>query len=353
VRDAPKAELIERFAPFGLVLAVLFVGLLTLYPFLPAILWGVVLGIAVAPIHQRLLARLGNRRALAASITGLGLGLCFVVPALGIARALAAFLPSALNWVERVALAGLGKPPEPFLDLPLIGASIAQLWHSLGTDMSSLATHFGDEIKAILVWIAYESEVLGIFVFEFAIGVILAVLLVYNFDRVTELSHKFFDRLGGTFACRMAALSVQTTRQTVIGVLGAALAQTLVATLSYVIAGVPGALIWAGITFILALIQIGPALVFVPMAIWLWTQGQPGMAIFVFLWGLIVVTLVDNIVRPLLVSKGSHVPAVLAFLGALGGLVEWGLVGVFLGPVVVAVCYEMILKWIEPDTLPD
>jgi len=352
VSDAPKAELIERFAPFGLVLSVLFVGLLTLYPLLPAILWGIVLGIAVAPLHQRLLARLGNRRALAAAITGLGLALCFVVPALGIARALASFLPSALNWVERVALAGLGKPPEPVLNLPLIGASIAELWHSLGTDLSSFTTHFGDEIKAILVWFAYESEVLGIFVFEFAIGVILAVLLVYNFDRVTELSHKFFDRLGGTFARRMAALSVQTTRQTVIGVLGAALAQTLVATLSYVIAGVPGALIWAGITFILALIQIGPALVFVPMAIWLWIQGQPGMAIFILVWGLIVVNIVDNIVRPLLVSKGTHVPAILAFLGALGGLVEWGLVGVFLGPVVVAVCYEMILKWIEPDTLP-
>jgi predicted PurR-regulated permease PerM len=100
------------------------------------------------------------------------------------------------------------------------------------------------------------------------------------------------------------------------------------------------------------LIQIGPALVFVPISVWLWTQGETGMAIFVLVWGLVVVNLVDNIVRPWLVSKGAHIPAILAFLGALGGLVQWGLVGVFLGPVVVAVCYEMILKWIEPDTLP-
>jgi len=348
----PEGELIERFAPLGLVLAVLFVGLLTLYPFLAAILWGIVLGIAVAPLHQRLLERLRSRRALAAALTGLGLILCFVLPALGIASALASFLPSALNWVERVALAGLGKPPEPVLNLPVVGESLAELWRSLGTDLSSLATHFGDEIKAILAWFAYESEILGIFVFEFAIGVILAVLLVYNFDRVTELSHKFFDRLGGTFARRMAVLSVQTTRQTVIGVLGAALAQTLFATFSYVVADVPGWIILAGVTFVLSLIQIGPAVVFIPISIWLWGQDQAGMAIFVFLWGVIGVCLVDYVVRPLLVSKGTHVPAILAFLGAMGGLIEWGLVGVFLGPVVVAVCYEMIVKWIEPDTLP-
>jgi len=350
--DRLKGELIERLAPLGLVLAVLFVGILTLYPFLAAILWGVVLAIAVAPLHQKLLLSLGSRRGLAATITGCGLALCFVLPAIGIARALASFLPSALNWVERVALAGLGTAPEPVLNLPLVGKSLADLWHSLGTDISSVATHFGGELKALLVWVAYEAEVLGIFVFEFAIGVLIAAVLVYNFDRVAELSQKFFDRLGGSFAQRMAALSVVTTRQTVIGVLGAALAQTLVATFSYVVAGVPGWIIWSGITFILALIQIGPALVFVPMSIWLWTQGQTGMAIFILVWGLLVVNLVDNIVRPWLVSKGTHIPAILAFLGALGGLVEWGLVGVFLGPVVVAVCYEMILKWIEPDTLP-
>lgn len=348
----PRSELLEKLAPIALVSAVLLVGFLTLSPFLPAILWGAVLAVAVAPLHQKLLAAIGNRRALAAAITGTGLSLCFIVPAIGIARALAAFLPSALNWIERVALDGLERPPEPVLNLPLVGESIAELWHSLGTDVSSVATHFRDELKTVLVWLAYEAEVFGVFILEFAIGIILAVALVYHFDRVAKLSQKFFDRLGGTFAQRMAALSVRTTRHTVIGVLGAALAQTLVATFSYVVAGVPGWIIWAGITFILSLIQIGPALVFIPISVWLWTQGELGMAIFVLVWGLVVVNLVDNIVRPWLVSKGAQIPAILAFLGALGGLVEWGLVGVFLGPVVVAVCYEMILKWIEPDTLP-
>ena len=152
------------------------------------------------------------------------------------------------------------------------------------------------------------------------------MILVLRADRVTGLATKFFEKVGGHFALRLAAHSVLTTRGAVQGVLGAALAQTLVATFSYVVAGVPGWLLWAGITFILSLIQIGPVLVWLPMSLWLWTQDQSYMAAFVFLWGLIVVNVTDNIARPLLVSKDSDMPASLAFLGAVGGLAGhyWG-----------------------------
>jgi predicted PurR-regulated permease PerM len=144
---------------------------------------------------------------------------------------------------------------------------------------------------------------------------------------------------------------VTVTRQTVLGVLGAGLAQTLVATFSYIVAGAPGWVILAGITFVLSLVQIGPALVWGPMSIWLWLSDRTGMALFVFFWGLVVVNLTDNVVRPLLVSKGSDLPAFLAFLGAIGGLMAWGVVGVFVGPVIVAVVHQLVLKWLEPEAL--
>jgi len=216
-----------------------------------------------------------------------------------------------------------------------------------------MASHFKDELKTILLWLLQEAELLGVFVFEFAIGVIMAMILVYRAGDVSEFASRFFDKLGGQFATRLAVHSVVTTRLAVRGVLGAALAQTLVATFSYVVAGVPGWIVWAGVTFILSLIQIGPVLVWLPMSLWLWTQDNTYMALFVFLWGLIVVNLIDNIVRPMLVSKDSDMPATLAFLGAVGGLMQWGVVGVFLGPVIVAVGYELVLKWVNPDTLPE
>lgn len=345
---------IERLLPIGLALIVIVLATLTLYPFLPAILWAAMVAIALEPSYLKLVRWLNGRRVLAAWLMGVGLMLAIIIPSLGLGSALLALIPDALNWLERLAYyttAHVG--PGSMQDLPAIGGPLGELLESLRTDATGFATHYRDELKTVLLWLVGQAQVFGVFVFEFAIGVILAMILVLRAGRVSELAINFFDRVGGRFALRLAAHSVDTTRIAVLGVLGAALAQTLVATFSYVVAGVPGWLLWAGVTFILSLIQIGPVLVWLPMSLWLWTQDQSYMAAFVFLWGLIVVNVTDNIVRPLLVSKNSDMPASLAFLGAVGGLMAWGVVGVFVGPVIVAVAYELVIKWLEPETLPD
>lgn len=348
-----RTSQIERLLPIALTFGVLLIAVLTLYPFLPALLWAMMVAIAIEPSYVKLVRWLNGRRVLAAWLMGLGLMLAIIVPALGLGRTLLALVPDALSWVEGLANYTARVGPGSMQDLPALGPQLSAMWETMFSDTRDIATHFRDELKTILLWTVQEAQLVGVFVFEFAIGVVLAMILVYRAPRVSEIATKFFERAGGRFALRLAAHSVVTTRVAVRGVLGAALAQTLVATFSYVVAGVPGWMIWAGVTFILSLIQIGPVLVWVPMALWLWTQDQSYMALFVFLWGLIVVNLTDNIVRPMLVSKDSDMPASLAFLGAVGGLIEWGVVGVFLGPVIVAVGYELVLKWLEPDTLPD
>jgi predicted PurR-regulated permease PerM len=350
-RDAP---LIERLMPLALTLGVIIIATLTLYPFLPAVLWAAMVAIAIEPSYVRLVKWLNGRRVLAAWLMGVGLMLAIIIPAIGLGRTLLALVPDALNWLERLAYyttAHVG--PGSMQDVPSIAGPLSKMWTELHTDVTGFATHYREELKTVLLWIFGQSQVFGVFVFEFAIGIILAMILVMRAGRVTELASKFFEKVGGRFALRLAAHSVETTRLAVRGVLGAALAQTLVATFSYVVAGVPGWVLWAGITFVLSLIQVGPVLIWVPMSLWLWTQDQSYMAAFVFLWGLVVVNLTDNIVRPMLVSKGSDLPASLAFLGAVGGLMQWGVVGVFLGPVIVAVGYELVLKWLEPETLPE
>ncbi len=350
---SPHLSLIERMLPIALLAGVILIFALTLYPFLPAILWAIMVAVAIEPYYQRLVAWSGGRRILVAWLMGLGLMLAILVPAIGLARTLLAFIPDTLSWFERLASYTERVGPGSMQDLPALGPHLSALWEAISDDATNAVSQFRGELKTILIWILQEAELLGVFVFEFSIGVILAMVLVYRSDRVAALASKFFERAGGRFASRLAEHSVVTTRSAVRGVLGAALAQTLVATFSYAVAGVPGWMIWAGVTFILSLIQIGPVLVWLPMSLWLWTQDQPQMAAFVFLWGLIVVNITDNVVRPLLVSKDSDMPASLAFLGAVGGLMQWGVVGVFLGPVIVAVGYELVLKWVEPDTLPD
>ena len=343
--------MIERILPIVFVAAILLIAFVTLYPFIAVFLWGAILAIAIEPLFARFTLQLGGRRKLAAWLTGIALTFLFVFPAIGLARALLRYIPGMVSWIEDHADKVPQVPPGPFQQIPVIGPQITALWESAFRDASGLLSRFTSEIKGLLVWILGEVELLGIFVVEFALGVLLAVLLVYHGERLKELSRKFMHRVGGEFALLMATHSVVTTRQAVRGVLGAALAQTLVATVAYVIAGIPGWIIWAGITFILSLVQIGPTLIWLPMSIWLWATDQPLMALFVFLWGLIAVNLTDNVVRPYLVSKNSNFPAFLAFLGAIGGLLQWGVVGVFVGPVIVAVCFELVLKWLESDTL--
>jgi predicted PurR-regulated permease PerM len=228
---------------------------------------------------------LSGRKRLAAFVTGIALALLFVVPMIGLARALLAFLPDALVWIAEQSFVASLSPLERLHEIPAIGPHISEIWRSFFSDASGVAERFGDEIKAVLLWTLQEVEILGLFIFEFVIGVIPAVILVHRLDRVTELSGKFFDRVGGHFAQRLAARSVVTTRQAVRGVPGAALAQSVVATFSYIVAGIPGSIIWACITFVLSLVQIGPVLIWLPMSIWLWASGQPLMALFVFFLG--------------------------------------------------------------------
>ena len=134
----------------------------------------------------------------------------------------------------------------------------------------------------------------------------------------------------------------------------AAAAQTTVASFAYWLAGAPHWPILSLLTFVLGLIQIGPILIWLPLSIWLWIDGQIAMSIFVSGWGLLFVSLTDNVVKAMVLARGANLPAILAFLSALGGLIAWGIVGLFLGPVMVAVCYQIIRSWLQVDAvIPD
>ena len=146
---------------------------------------------------------------------------------------------------------------------------------------------------------------------------------------------------------KLAERSVPTIRYTVLGILGSAAVQTAIAAFAYWLVGVPHWPLLAFATFMLGLLQVGPVLIWGPLALWLWWSGQSGMAIFLALWGLFAVGLSDNAVKAVVVARGANLPATLVFLGAVGGLLIWGVVGIFLGPVILALCLELILWWLE------
>jgi predicted PurR-regulated permease PerM len=344
MRANRSREIVEGGLPLVILVGIFILGLTTLLPFMPAILWGVILSIALLPFHRWCMKHLGGRRVLATWVVAIVLVLVLVLPMAFLSRALIAFIPDAIAWLSSVGAPGL-SPDEAGIAVPQ--GDLSAVWNTLKQDIALIRDHFGDELRPVAFWLIGEGRLLGTFVIEFSLGVILAAVLMHRSEAANALSDRLLGSVGGAFAQRMGHHAVLTVRSTVLGLLGSAAVQTAVATLAYYVTGLPHWPVLALLTFMLATIQIGPVLIWAPAAVWLWMQGEPAYAIGLALWGLVVVGLSDNVVRTLVVSRGAQLPALLAFLGAIGGLLTWGIVGIFVGPVIIAVCHQLLLTWLE------
>jgi predicted PurR-regulated permease PerM len=338
---------------FDGVLAAIVVGILlvatalTLRPFFPAILWSIVLAITAAPLHDRISRRLPERPRLAAFVTTTLLVIVLVLPALALTRAVIAYTPAIVGWVDQVAATeNVSTAPDTVRNIPFVGDFFGRNWDLISSHLSAYVAHFKADIEEWLLWALQEVETVGVFVFEFGLAVILAGVFLANQERLAAFANVFFARIGGPWGVDLLHKSVQTTRSTVRGVVGTAVAEAAVATFAYYIAGVPAWMLLGAVTFFAALIQIGAPLVWIPVALWLLVQNELGWAIFMVAWGLVVINAVENLARPYLASRGTDLPGLLVFIGVLGGLFAWGLIGVFLGPVILAVAYELIRVWL-------
>ncbi len=338
-------DLIEGALPLIVLLTLFFLAYSTLEPFLPALVWGVILAVALKPFHERLLNRLGGRRGLATIVLSIILTVVFIVPMLGLSRALLAFLPELLRWgTEKTAAFAPAVINAPAIQAP---TGVGTFWNSIKTDVNFIRSHFNEEIKPVVFWLISEARLVGAFVFEFAIGVILSAVLLHKSSPLGEAFVSLAERVAGPIARTISMNAVTAIRSTVFGVLGSAFVQTALASLSYWFVGAPHWPVLSLLTFLLAMIQVGPILVWVPLSIWLWGEGESTLSIALVVWSVAVVGLSDNLVKMVTVSRGADIPSTLAFLGALGGLITWGIVGLFLGPVIIAICYQITMLWLR------
>lgn len=330
--------------------ALLFATLATLQPFFPAILWAIVLAVTAAPLHGRIQRHMPKWPRLAAVLTSIFLALILVVPAIGLTRGVIAYTPEIIAWVESMSTQSTATAPQALTNIPLVGDLLSRNWEFIATEGRSYISHFSADIESWLAWGLKEVENVGLFMFEIALGVVLAGVFLAQRQRLSRFAKVFFGRVGGSFGVRLVDRAVLTTRSTVRGVVGSAVAEAIAAAFAYYIAGVPAWLLLGALTFFAALVQIGTPLVWIPVAIWLLIQNELGWAIFIVVWGMAVVYPVENFSRPILAGRAAELPGLLIFIGVLGGLVAWGLIGVFLGPVILAVAYELVQEWIDPTT---
>jgi predicted PurR-regulated permease PerM len=186
---------------------------------------------------------------------------------------------------------------------------------------------------------------------ELALSLILVFFFYRDGPRLAAFVHSLLDRLIGGRADHYLELIAGTVQRVVNGVIGTAAAQALLAYIGFMIAGVPGALLLGLMTFACSLIMV-PPLVWGPAVLWLFWQGEVGMAVFLAVWGFLIISGVDNILKPYLISRGGNLPLVVVLLGVFGGILAFGFMGLFLGPTVLAVAYSLLSDWVAGKAPP-
>jgi predicted PurR-regulated permease PerM len=252
------------------------------------------------------------------------------------------------NFYERIKVAvatGHVDPPQWIRQLPMVGEWVYKyVAHAVSSreQMAEVAQRMLEPARHYLLG---GGIVLGVGVAQMTLAAFVAFFLYRDGQAIMRSIRVAMDRIIGESAPRVAETVSHTVRGVMYGLLGTALAQALVAALGFLIAGVPGVLLLGFGTFVLSLVPVGPPLIWGGAAIWLFNQGETGWGIFMIVWGLVLISGVDNVVKPMLISRGSDLPFLLVLLGVLGGVLAFGFVGLFIGPVLLAVGYSLMREW--------
>jgi len=251
-----------------------------------------------------------------------------------------------LGSAVRLAIAnGPPDPPSWVARLPLVGESVSATWSTFAHDTAGLLEEAHKYIEpardALLVG---GTAALG-GLLQLALSVFIAYFFFRDGVAIIDRARGALERLAGERGQRLAGVATLTVRGVVVGILGTALAQGVLMAIGLALVGIKAAPLLGLLTFFLSPVPIGPPLVWAPVGLWLVYQGSFGAGIFLLLWGFLIVSTVDNVLKPLIISRGSDLPFVLVLLGILGGAVAFGFIGVFLGPVLLAVGYALLKEW--------
>jgi predicted PurR-regulated permease PerM len=341
-----------------ILLGVLFTGGLIvacfwiLQPFLGAIIWAVMIVVATWPLMRTVEKFLGGRRWAAVTVMSVILLLVLIVPLTAAIGTIVANVDVISGWAKGLSTLRLPAPPSWLAGLPFVGEPVANLWREVAAQgVERIAVEVAPYAGGLTKWFVGQVGSFGALFIQFLLTVIAAAVLYAHGEGAAEWAMRFGERLGGSHGEGAMRLSVQAIRGVALGVVVTALVQSLVGGIGLVIAGVPFAAVLTALMFLLAVAQIGAAPVLIVPVIWLYWSGSPGWGTFLLVVTIVASTL-DNFLRPILIRKGADLPLLLIFVGVIGGLISFGLIGIFIGPVVLAVSHTLLDAWLHKDKFP-
>jgi len=330
----------------GLIVASLWI----LRPFLAATVWATMIVVTTWPILRVLQAILWGQRWIATTVLTGALLLIFVVPLSAAIGTIVANAGDIVDWASQLSEVRLPPPPDFVGNIPIIGAKVAAIWREYADKGSAeLAEIVRPYAVRVTSWFVTEVGNFGLVGLQFLLTVVISAILYMSGDRTARYVCRFGRRLAGERGEHVVRLAGQAIRGVALGVVVTALVQSVLGGIGLAIAGVPFAAVLTAVMLMLALAQIGPLPVLAGGLVWLWWHDNTGWFVALLIWTIAVGSL-DNILRPILIKRGADLPLLLIFAGVIGGLFAFGLLGLFVGPVLLAVAYTLLDAWVVEET---
>lgn len=340
-------DLIQLAIRLGLLAFLIYWTFVLIRPFVPILAWSIVLAVALYPVFNLLSKLLGGRPRLAATIlTAINLGIV-IGPATWLGL-------SAVEGVKEFAgqlnagNLGVPSPPEDVKNWPFIGTQLYELWNHASNNIRAALREVAPHLKPLAGVMLSLAGNAGVGTLKFLLSVALAGFLFPYGSQLVEAGRGFLYRIVPEQSEHFLELAGTTIRAVSQGVIGIAIIQSLLAGLGFKMAGIPGAGLLAFFVMILAIVQIGPAIVVLPVIIWIWADKDFNTALLLTVF-FCIVGILDNVLKPLVMGRRLTTPTLVIFIGVIGGTLAHGIVGLFIGPIILSVAWELTVAWIRTD----
>jgi predicted PurR-regulated permease PerM len=322
-----------------------------LRPFLLPMIWATAIVVATWPLMLRVEENCGGRRAAAVVVMTIALLLILVVP---LALALSTIIQNTeqiIGWAKSLSDFSMPGPPDWLGRLPLVGPTLAGQWEQMiGVGPAALSSRLAPYAGTIVALFAAQVGNVGLLAAQFLLTVVLSAVLYAGGEKGATFVLRFARRLAGASAEGAVQLAAQAVRAVALGIVVTALVQAILGGIGLALSGVPFAAVLTAVMFMLGVAQVGPALVLLPAVVWLYWRGDTVWGTVLLVWTVVVLSF-DNFLRPLLIKRGANLPLLLVFTGVIGGLLAFGILGLFIGPVLLAVGFTLLTAWMSEREL--
>ena len=344
-QNTPTTLAIEIAIRLGVIFLILAWCLQILTPFIGLVAWGAIIAVAIYKPFLKLVEKLGGRKKLAVTLIVVLSITAILVPVISLSSSM---IDSATTIGEQIKSGELRAPPpsESVREWPLIGEKTYRVWHQASVNLSALLERHPDQLKAVGIKLLGAAKGAGAGVLQFIISMLIAAAFLSGAESANAAMRKIATRLAGDRGDPMLTLSVATIRSVAVGVIGIAFIQAVLGGLGMMFAGVPMAGLLAIVILVLAIAQLPPLVVLAPVVFYVFSVESTTVAVIFMIWS-IMVSMSDAVLKPIFLGRGVDAPMLVILLGAIGGMITSGIVGLFIGAIILALGYTLFKLWVD------